>query len=137
MGHTPKHYGRTMIVYNLHGERVAEVGPRGGPIDSERDAVELIAEAISSDAHFVAIPAERLSGDFFRLSTKKAGEFIQKFVNYRLRIAILGDISIHTSASEPLADFVRESNRGKSVWFVRDSNELHARLAPAQLASAD
>jgi hypothetical protein len=126
-----------MIVYNLHGERVAEVGPRGGAIDSERDALELIQEAVSSDARFVAIPAERLSGDFFRLSTKKAGDFIQKFVNYRLRVAILGDISSHTEASEPLADFVRESNRGKSVWFVRDSHELHARLAPGQLASAD
>jgi len=126
-----------MIVYNLHGERVAEIGARGAPLDSERDATELIAEAISSDARFVAIPAERLSHDFFRLNTKKAGEFIQKFVNYRLRLAILGDISPHLEGSEPLADFVRESNRGKSVWFVRDSHELHARLAPAPLASAD
>ncbi|MBC7769408.1 MAG: DUF4180 domain-containing protein [Phycisphaerales bacterium] len=126
-----------MIVYNLHGERVAEVGERGAPLDSERDAVELIAEAISSDARFVAIPAERLSQDFFRLSTKKAGEFIQKFVNYRLRLAILGDISTHVQSSEPLAAFVAESNRGKSIWFVRDSHELHARLAPPALASAD
>lgn len=126
-----------MIVYNLHGERVAEVGPRGAHLDSERDARELIAEAVSSNAHFVAIPVERLSTDFFRLSTKKAGDFIQKFVNYRLRLAILGDVSEHAGASEPLADFIRESNRGKSVWFVRDSNELHARLAPTPLASAD
>lgn len=121
-----------MIVYNLHGERIAEVGARGALLDSERDARELIEEALSSDAAFVAIPAERLSGEFFRLSTRKAGEFIQKFVNYRLRVAILGDISAHVDASEPLADFVRESNRGKSLWFVRDSNELHARLAPAE-----
>lgn len=126
-----------MIVYNLHGERIAELGARGAPLESERDAVELIAEAVSSDARFVAIPVERLSRDFFRLSTRKAGEFIQKFVNYRLRLAILGDVSEHIQSSEPLADFVRESNRGQSVWFVRDSHELHERLAPAQLASAD
>jgi len=121
-----------MIVYNLHGQRVAEIGPRGAPLESERDATELIAEAISSDAGFVAIPAERLSHDFFQLNSRKAGEFIQKFVNYRLRLAILGDISAHVESSEPLAAFVRESNRGKSVWFVRDSDELHARLAPAK-----
>jgi len=126
-----------MIVYNLHGERVAEVGARGTPIDSERDAKELIAEAISSDARVVAIPAERLSSDFFKLSTTKAGHFIQKFINYRLRLAILGDISAHTADSAPLADFVRESNRGQSVWFVRDTTELHQRLAPAPLATAD
>ena len=27
-----------MIVYSLHGERVAEVGARGAPLDTERDA---------------------------------------------------------------------------------------------------
>jgi hypothetical protein len=104
----------------------------------------LIAEALSSDARLVAIPAERLSSDFFQLSTRKAGHFIQKFVNYRLRVAILGDISHHVEQSAPLADFVRESNRGRDVWFVResnrgrdvwfvrDSNELGTRLAPAK-----
>ena len=124
-----------MIVYSLHGERVAEVGARGAPLDTERDAAELIAEAIGSAARFVAIPAERLSAEFFQLSTAKAGHFIQKFVNYRLRLAILGDISAHIEASAPLADFVREANRGQAVWFVRDSYELHRRLAPASVAA--
>jgi hypothetical protein len=126
-----------MIVYSLHGERVAEVGARGAPLDSERHAAEVIEEAISSHAGFVAIPAERLSADFFQLSTAKAGCFIQKFVNYRLRLAILGDISAHTEASARLADFVSESNRGQSVWFVRDTSELYERLAPVGAASAD
>lgn len=121
-----------MIVYSLHGQRIAEVGPRGAPLDSERDASDLLAEAISSDAALVAIPAERLSSDFFRLGSKKAGHFIQKFTNYRLRLAILGDISAQTAASEPLAAFVRESNRGNAVWFLRDNDELSARLAPAK-----
>ena len=121
-----------MIVYSLHGERVAEISHRGAALESERDATDLIAEALSSDARFVAIPAERLSSDFFQLSTRKAGHFIQKFMNYRLRVAILGDITAHVEASEPLADFVRESNRGQNVWFVRDSAELGTRLAPAK-----
>lgn len=121
-----------MIVYNLHGERVAEIVANGAPLDSERTVSELIEEALSSDAKCVAIPAARLSKDFFHLSTKKAGEFIQRFVNTRLRLAILGDISAHVETSEPLAAFVAESNSGKSVWFLRDSNELHARLAPAK-----
>lgn len=124
-----------MIVYSLHGERVAEIGVRGAPLDSERGVADLIAEAIGSAARFVAIPAERLSADFFELSTRKAGQFIQKFVNYRLRLAILGDISAHIEASAPLADFVRESNSGQSVWFVLDSHELHQRLAPSAAAA--
>lgn len=117
-----------MIVYSLNGQRVLELGQRGTALESERDATDIIGEALSSDAHIVAIPAERLSQDFFTLSTRKAGHFIQKFTNYRLRLAILGDIGPHTEASTPLADFVSESNRGEAVWFLRDSHELGARL---------
>ena len=50
-----------MIVYKVHGERVAEISHRGAPLESERDATDLIAEALSSDAAFVAIPAARIS----------------------------------------------------------------------------
>ena len=105
---------------------------QGAAFERPRFRQDLLAEAISSDAALVAIPAERLSSDFFRLGSKKAGHFIQKFTNYRLRLAILGDISAQTAASEPLAAFVRESNRGNAVWFLRDNDELSARLAPAK-----
>ena len=45
-----------------------------------------------------------------------AGEILQKFVNYRLKVAIVGDYSRYTS--KPLHDFIRESNRGRDVFFV-------------------
>ena len=106
-----------MIVYSLHGERVAEIGARGAPLDSERGAAELIAEAIGSAARFVAIPVERLSADFFELSTRKAGQFIQKFVNYRLRLAILGDIS------DRVAEYRRK--RDLIVNELKNNFEIH------------
>ena len=53
---------------------------------------------------------------FFILSSGLAGEILQKFVNYRLKVAIVGDYSRYTS--KPLRDFIRESNRGKDVFFV-------------------
>ncbi len=121
-----------MIVYQLRGQRVAEVSPRGAALESERDATELIGEALGAAANIVVVPVERLSGEFFRLSTRKAGHFIQKFTNYRMRLVISGNISGHVAQSEALADFVRESNRGRSVWFVTDPNEVNARLATAQ-----
>ena len=37
--------------------------------------------------------AARLSPDFLRLSTGLAGDVLQKFVNYGLRVAIVGDVS--------------------------------------------
>ncbi|MDA4835826.1 DUF4180 domain-containing protein, partial [Enterobacter hormaechei] len=58
-----------------------------------------------------------------------AGEVIQKFVNYQIRLAILGDISAWADTSKPLRDFVYETNRGRSLWFIRDLAELDQRLA--------
>jgi hypothetical protein len=45
---------------------------------------------------------------------------VQKFVNYRMRLAVVGDVSAHEAASEPFRDWVRETNRGKDIWFVPD-----------------
>jgi Domain of unknown function (DUF4180) len=50
-----------------------------------------------------------------------AGEFAQKFVNYRLRLAIVGDISQHLAGSEALCDFVAETNRGNQLAAGRAS----------------
>lgn len=78
---------------------------------------------------FVAIPVGRLAPEFFDLRTGLAGDALQKFVNYRVQVAVVGDIDAHVSASGALADFVRESNEGRHVWFVQDLDELRARLA--------
>ena len=77
----------------------------------------------------MAIPAARLSPDFLRLSTGLAGEVLQKFVNYGLRVAIVGDVSAAAAASAPLRDFIGESNRGGHVWFVPDLAALEAKIA--------
>ena len=103
--------------------------PEGPPLATSRDASDLIGDVFSAEAELVVIPTQRLSGDFLRLSSGLAGEVLQKFVNYRLKVAILGDISAATAASAPLRDFVTESNRGASVWFAPDLPSLEALIA--------
>ena len=72
---------------------------------------------------------ERLDDAFFTLSTRIAGEIVQKFVNYRLKLAIVGDIARHLAASAALRDFVHETNRGNQLWFLPDIGQLDAQLA--------
>lgn len=100
----------------------------GVALESERDATDVIGEALGAGAETVVVPMERLGADFFKLETRKAGLFIQKFTNYRIRLVVLGDISAHLAASRVLTDFVRESNRGDSVWFLTDNDALSAKL---------
>ena len=65
-----------------------------GPlITTERDATDIVGEAFGEGADLVVIPAARLAPEFFRLGSGFAGTVLQKFTNYRLRVAIVGDIS--------------------------------------------
>ena len=99
--------------------------PQTGPlIASEDDGRDIIGEAFGKGADLVVIPASRLSPEFFRLGSGLAGAIIQKFTNYQLRVAIVGDISALTRNSVPLADFVHESNRRGQVRFVASEAEL-------------
>ena len=115
-------------VQDLAGRRVLVCAPDGPPITGDRDAVDIIGQALGEGAQWAVLPVERLSDGFLTLSTRIAGEVIQKFVNYRIDLAIVGDLSAHLAASKPLRDFVYESNRGRHVWFVGDMAELEARL---------
>ncbi|PSL06761.1 uncharacterized protein DUF4180 [Haloactinopolyspora alba] len=100
----------------------------GSSLSSAQDALDLIGQAWSHEAELVILPAQRLDPDFFALSTGIAGEFMSKFVNYGVRLTVVGDISARLESSDALRDFVHESNRGRQVWFVDDLDELDSRL---------
>jgi len=66
------------------------VPPTGSLLAQESDALDIMGKAFGQQAELVVIPIERLSPDFFRLSTGLAGAILQKFTNYQLRVAIVG-----------------------------------------------
>ena len=117
--------------YELHGVRVLECDANEKQLRNYSEAVELIGKAFENHASLIVVPAECLDDDFFRLSTRIAGELIQKVVQYRQRLVIVGDISPHLAESSALRAFVLEANRGKDVWFVATREELDERLAQA------
>ncbi|MGI5489051.1 DUF4180 domain-containing protein [Microtetraspora malaysiensis] len=121
----------TDTLRDFDGTAVLMCAANGDPLREERDAIDVIGEAMYLGAAWVAVPVERLHDDFFRLRTRVAGDFLQKFVNYRLGVAVVGDVSPYTEASTALRDFVRESNRGTHVWFVPDTEALRLRLTRA------
>ncbi|GAA2219684.1 DUF4180 domain-containing protein [Micromonospora olivasterospora] len=115
------------VVRERAGVRVLECDPDGPPVTTVQDAVDLIGAAFLG-AEVVAVPAGRLDEQFFELGSRFAGEVMQKFVNYRLRLAVIGDISRQLVASPALRALVHESNRADHVWFLPDLDALDARL---------
>jgi hypothetical protein len=113
----------------IAGVRVLLFDENGSPLAHERDVNDFISTAGEAKADWVAIPVARLSPAFLRLSAHLAGEVILKFVNYRVGLAIVGDISAEVAESGALRDFVYESTKGQAVWFVADVAELEHGLA--------
>ncbi|WP_043620230.1 DUF4180 domain-containing protein [Ensifer sp. ZNC0028] len=108
--------------------RVLHCADNGPLLAAPGDANDFLGDGWAHEADLLAVPVERLGPDFLDLSTRVAGEVFQKFVNYRMRLAIVGDISARLEASKALTDFVRETNKGTSIWFVPDFETLRARL---------
>jgi len=110
-------------------DQPALVADAAGPLlRTEDDARDVIQETFGSEIRLAVIPVERLDPDFFALRTGVAGAFVQKLVQYRLRLAVVGDISAQVDASDALRDWVREVNRGRDILFVPDVAALEERL---------
>lgn len=115
------------VIRERAGRRVLLCEADGPLVSTAQDALDLIG-ACFSGAELVAVPVERLDPEFFSLGTRVAGEIMQKFVNYRLRLAVVGDISGHLAGSAALRALVHESNLAAHVWFVPDLDALDERL---------
>lgn len=118
-----------MSIEEHDGLRVLRLDPDGPVLATDADTSDLFGNAWYEHVDVVVVPVARLHGDFFVLSSRLAGEVLRTSVNYDVTLAVLGDISVWTAASEALRDFVAESNRGRHAWFAPDDAALTARLA--------
>ncbi|HVK26343.1 MAG TPA: DUF4180 domain-containing protein [Actinokineospora sp.] len=112
----------------IHDVPIALLDENDPTLAGDRDVTDLFGELWEHRPEIVVVPVGRLSADFFELRTRVAGDIMQKFVNYHLRLVILGDISDHVAASGSLAGLVRESNQGRHIWFLSTLDELTERL---------
>jgi hypothetical protein len=108
----------------MTGTRIHRLPLDGPPLADEESALAIIGDTLAAGADVVVVPVARLSPEFLRLRTGVAGAVVQKFVNYRLRLVIVGEVA----ADGALADWIREANGGRELWFVADDAELEGRL---------
>jgi hypothetical protein len=108
------------------GKIIAEILPGPYLITNPDDILDLMAEARLNDSDRMIIHEKSLHPDFFDLKTRVAGEILQKFSNYRMRLAIVGDFSGFGSRS--LRDFIKESNRTGTINFVGSVEEALLKL---------
>ncbi len=90
------------------------------------DFMASAAYTTQSDSLGIVFHKQSIPESFFDLKTRLAGEILQKFSNYRVKLAIVGDFGGYSSKA--LADFIRECNRGNQVFFVSDIDTAIAKM---------
>jgi hypothetical protein len=116
-----------MIKYHhVNSITIAEILPETVTITTPQDMLDIMADIGYNDCNAIIINDKSLHNDFFILKSGLAGEILQKFSNYKMRLAIIGDFSKYKSKS--LNDFIRESNRMRTICFVDSLEEALSRL---------
>lgn len=81
-------------VQQIHDLRLVVFAEAGPMLKDENDVSLFIAPAFEHEAGMIVLPVSRLDAAFFQLRSGVAGAVLQKFINYRLRVALLGDITL-------------------------------------------
>lgn len=120
--------GFMKITVNQKGDSlVAIIHTSNVEVNSVQDALDLVMTlSYVHRCNKMILPKQALPASFFDLKTKFAGEVLQKFTNYKMQVAIIGEFNAYSSKS--LQDFIRECNRGSSVFFLPDEETALKRL---------
>ena len=111
----------TIETHLLNDKQIAEVISADKIIESAEDGLSLLGDLYYQGFDKIIIYEKNISPEFFDLKTGIAGEILQKFSNYRVRLAIVGDFSKYSSKS--LKDFIYESNKGRQINFIDSKAE--------------
>lgn len=111
----------------IDGTGIVEVISDDIIIKIAEDGLNLLGNAYYQGYDKVILHMENITPSFFDLKNGLAGEVLQKFSNYRVRLVVLGDFS--TFESKSLNDFIRESNNGQLINFLYSKDEAIRRLS--------
>jgi DNA-binding PadR family transcriptional regulator len=115
--------GLTFRVAEARGENYIEVLEAVTPVAGDMGAMDMISLCWENGVHRLLLHGEVLSESFFDLSTKVAGNVLQKFVNYAVRLALV--LPPEKTGTVKFREMVAESRRGTQfrVFAKREDAE--------------
>jgi hypothetical protein len=113
-------------IHEQEGNKIAEVIADEILITNAEEGLQILADLYYQECDNIILHEKNISPDFFDLKTGLAGEVLQKFSNYRVRLAIVGDFSKYPGQS--IKDFIFESNKGRHINFLPGVTEAKDRL---------
>jgi len=89
-------------------------------IENEQDILDLIGLAGENDTNLMLFHAGNFAPEFYDLKSGLAGTILQKFSNYQITAAIIGDF---TNVSQHFRELIGECNRGNQLRFFEDISQ--------------
>jgi len=114
-------------IHQIDGTEIAEIIADELLITETQDALDIMGDVTYNGSSRIILYEKNITPDFFDLKTGIAGDILQKFSTYSVRLAIVGDFSKYTSKS--LHDFIFESNNYRHINFVSSLEEALKRLS--------
>lgn len=107
--------------HTLKDTNIAEIISDDEIIKTSDDGLDLLGNLYYQGFDKIIIYEKNITPAFFDLKTGIAGEILQKFSTYRVRLVIVGDFSKYESKS--LKDFIFESNKMGQIYFLSSLSE--------------
>jgi hypothetical protein len=107
--------------HNLNYKKIAEVTSDETIINTTEDGLYLLGNLYYYGFDRIVTNEKNITAAFFDLKNGIAGEILQKFSNYRVRLAIVCEFSKYTSKS--LSDSIYESNKSSQINFVTSTRD--------------
>lgn len=109
--------------HTINNIKIAEIVADDIVLRTTEEGLDLLGDLYYQGFDKVIINEKNITPDFFDLKNGIAGEILQKFTQYRMPLAIIGDFSRFTNASKSLTDFIYESNKGRQINFLASVDE--------------
>jgi len=116
-----------LTLHSINNIKIGEITSDKVILKTPEDGLTLLGDLYYQGYDKIILHEKNITPQFFDLKTGIAGEILQKFAQYRIPLAIVGDFSKYTSNS--LRDFIFESNKGKFISFVSTREEAIKILA--------
>ncbi|EDM38935.1 hypothetical protein PBAL39_22720 [Pedobacter sp. BAL39] len=116
----------TTNIHQIENTRIAEVTSDHVLISSAEEGLQLLVDLYYQDFDKIVLYEQQISPEFFNLKSGMAGELLQKFSNFRVKLAIVGDFEKYSGKS--MGDFIYESNQGRMVNFLPSLKTALAKL---------
>ncbi len=105
-----------IYAHKINDTHIAEISSSDLVIQTKEDGLDVLGNLYYQGFDSIILYEKNITPAFFDLKTGIAGEILQKFSTYRVRLAIVGTFSAYHSKS--IRDFMVESNRVGHIHFV-------------------